>query len=299
VIHNTAYDNALTQCDAQGSGIADNINHDIPGYTPTADDQVPYSGFGFPTWELGDGTFFHVVIAYNVTYNNHLAGCGPRIVTDSNGIIFDTNSLPGGNSTDYHNPMLAYGNVSYNNGGGGVHVLKSYNVYIANNTVFNNYIDPDLAGSSGSTDDNSGGNTDTNGVTYVNYFYNNIAVSCTTSFPDVPGWNSAVLLGGLVGDAVSVGNVTFMVTNNPACGPEIQLFHSNTWDTTKNKMASNPLWVDVPFTTAPGTDSTPPGGTNFALSAGSPAIGYGITKPYLPSSSVDAGACPSTLTICP
>jgi len=299
VIHNTAYDNALTQCDAQGSGIADNINHDIPGYTPTADDQVPYSGFGFPTWELGDGTFFHVVIAYNVTYNNHLAGCGPRIVTDSNGIIFDTNSLPGGNSTDYHNPMLAYGNVSYNNGGGGVHVLKSYNVYIANNTVFNNYIDPDLAGSSGSTDDNSGGNTDTNGVTYVNYFYNNIAVSCTTSFPNVPGWNSAVLLGGLVGDAVSVGNVTFMVTNNPACGPEIQLFHSNTWDTTKNKMASNPLWVDVPFTTAPGTDSTPPGGTNFALSAGSPAIGYGITKPYLPSSSVDAGACPSTLTICP
>jgi hypothetical protein len=39
-------------------------------------------------------------------------------------------------------------------------------------------------------------------------------------------------------------------------------------------MASNPQWVNVPFS-SPGSESTPPAGTNFALSPGSPAIGYG------------------------
>ena len=187
IIHNTFFDNSRTQCDAQGSGIGIFQSNNIPGYVPTADDQVPCSGFGFPTWELGDGTFFHVVIAFNVTYNNHLSGCGDGNVTDSNGIIFDTNSLPGGSPTDYHNPMLAYGNVSYNTGGGGVHVFASYNVFVANNTVFNNYLDPEEANGIGATDDNAGGNTDTNGVTYKNFFFNNIAVSCTTAFPSRAG----------------------------------------------------------------------------------------------------------------
>jgi parallel beta-helix repeat protein len=302
-IHNIAYDNALLTCDAQGSGIAAVAEHDVPSYTPTADDQVPYSGFGFPTWELGDGTFFHVVIAYNVTHNNYLSGCGAGTVTDSNGIIFDTNSLPGGNSTDYHNPMLAYGNVSYNNGGGGVHVFASYNVTVANNTAFNNYLDPEERAGFGAIDDNEGGNTDSNGTTYVNYFYNNIGVSCTSAFPPAPGivQDAAILLGpkaGTTADDPAQGNVTFMVTNNNACGPEVHIFNNQTYNTTQNRMTANPLWVNVPFD-SPGSDSTPPGGTNFALSPGSPAIGYGITKPYLPSSSVDAGACPSTLTTCP
>jgi hypothetical protein len=303
-IHNIAFDNALAQCDAQGSGIAINIAHDVPGYTPTQDDQIPFAGFGFPTWELGDGTFFHVVFAYNVAYNNRIQGCSRGTVTDGNGIIFDTNAGPDGNSTDYHNPMLAYGNVSYNNGGGGVHITSSFNVWVVNNTVFNNYIDPDLFGGSGDTDDNGGGNVD-NGVTYTNHFYNNIAVACTSAFPAssiANGGNNAILLGPTAGDDPAQGNVTGMATGNAACGPEVNLFNSQTYDTTKNKVlpveTTDQIWVDVPFS-APGTDATLPGGTNFALQPGSPAIGYGITKPYLPSSSVDAGACPSTLTACP
>ena len=298
VIHNTAYNNALTQCDAQGSGISIFVNHDIPGYVPTADDQVPYSGFGFPTWELGDGTFFHVVIAYNVTYNNYMSGCGAGKVTDSNGIIFDTNAMPGGNSTDYHDPMLAYGNVSYNNGGGGVHVFKSYNVTVANNTSFNNYIDSEEMGGPGMIDDNYGGNND-KGVIYHNYYYNNIAVACTSAFPNPPlGGNNAIQLNPTTGDDPAQGNVTYMVTTSSKCGPEVRMLNAQTYSSETNHMQANPLWVNVPFT-EPGTGSTPPRSVNFALSAGSPAIGYGITKPYLPSSSVDAGACPSTLTTCP
>jgi hypothetical protein len=297
-IHNTSYSNALTQCDAQGSGIGITIAHDIPNYTPTADDQTPYSGFGFPTWELGDGTFFHVVLAYNVTYNNNLSGCGNGAVTDSNGIIFDTNARPGGNSTDYHNPMLAYGNVSYNNGGGGVLVMHSYNVMVANNTSFNNYLDREENGGAGAITDNAGGNSD-NGVIYQNYFYNNIAVACTSAFPNPPlGGNNAILLGPTAGDDPAQGNVTYMVTTNPKCGHEIQLYHGQSYSLKQNKIAQNPEWANVTFN-SPGTDATPPAGTNFALSPGSPAIAYGITKPYLPSSSVDAGACPSTLATCP
>jgi hypothetical protein len=123
-------------------------------------------------------------------------------------------------------------------------------------------------------------------------------VNCTTSFPAGLSGNSAILLGPTAGDDPVHGNITFMVTTNPACGPEVNVFNSQTYDTTLNKMATNPQWVNVPFS-SPGTESTPPAGTNFALSPGSPAIGYGITKPYLPSSSVDAGACASTLTTCP
>jgi hypothetical protein len=40
-------------------------------------------------------------------------------------------------------------------------------------------------------------------------------------------------------------------------------------------------------------------GSDFALQAGSPAIGYGESEPYLPASAIDAGACPSTFTSCP
>jgi predicted lipase len=40
VIHTTSYDNSNTTCDAQGSGLAINISHTIPGYTPTADDKT-------------------------------------------------------------------------------------------------------------------------------------------------------------------------------------------------------------------------------------------------------------------
>jgi hypothetical protein len=300
MIHNTSYSNALSQCDAQGSGIAINIAHDVPGYSPTADDQNPFSGFGFPTLELGDGTFFHVVFAYNVTYNNRIQGCGAGNVTDGNGIIFDTNGGADGNPTDYHNPMLAYGNVSYNNGGGGVHITASYNVTIANNTSFNNYINPDQNGGLAEIDDNGGSNTDTNGVTYVNSFYNNIGVACTTSSPSLPdGGPSALLLGPTKGSDPAQGNLTYMVTNSANCNPEVRIYnYQQPYSTLLNKEAANPMWVNVTFN-SPGSDAVQPAGTNFALSPGSPAIGFGVLKPWMPATATDAGACPSSLMSCP
>ena len=63
--------------------------------------------------------------------------------------------------------------------------FASFNVTVSNNTAFNNYIDPDQNGGSGMMDDNAGGNSD-GSATYVNYFYNNIAVGCTTAAPKLP-----------------------------------------------------------------------------------------------------------------
>jgi nucleoside-diphosphate-sugar epimerase len=74
--------------------------------------------------------------------------------------------------------------------------------------------------------------------------------------------------------------------------------NGDTYSTTDNMKSVEPLWVDVSNTSV-GIETTPPVGANFALDPTSKAIGYGLTEPYLPPTSVDAGACPSGLARCP
>jgi hypothetical protein len=66
----------------------------------------------------------------------------------------------------------------------------------------------------------------------------------------------------------------------------------------EQQCSTSPEWVDVGASSA-GTETTQPVGANFALSAGSPAIGYGKTQGYLPAQSVDVGACSHALATCP
>jgi hypothetical protein len=82
------------------------------------------------------------------------------------------------------------------------------------------------------------------------------------------------------------------------CSAEVNMASSSTYNAPPNIESTNPQWVNV-GTSLVGTESTPPVGTNFALSPGSPAIGAGLTEPYLRASSVDIGACASALTTCP
>ena len=107
-IHNVFYDNANVQCDAQASGWSAWEEHPIPGYTPTADDMTNPNPLLGPTWQVG--SFFHVVVEYNVAYNNAVTQCAYD--TDGNGIIFDTNAGFYGNPTNYTAPMLAAFNVT-------------------------------------------------------------------------------------------------------------------------------------------------------------------------------------------
>jgi hypothetical protein len=294
VIHNTFVNNSNSTCDAQGSGVSIAAEHPIPGYTPTADDTTNPNPLLGPTWQVG-GSFFHVVVEYNVTFNNALTGCGGG-VTDGNGIIFDTNAGFAGNSTNYTAPMLAAFNVTYNNGGGGVHVLGSSNVTVANNSCYNNYLDQRNSGEGRPCIDDQDGS----GATIIN----NIAVaipatvsSCSDTAP-FRQWNNAYIGSPTAGQTTDVFSHNISDIIGVSCNGEVAMFNGDTYSATDNFLSTTPGWVNV-GTSSVGTETTPPIGSNFALAPGSKAIGAGLTKPYLPASSVDIGACASALTTCP
>jgi hypothetical protein len=298
-IHNTLYGNSNLQCDAQGSGISIAGAHTVVGYTPTPDDMANPNPLLGPTWEKGDGTFFHDVVEYNVTYNNALTQCNTANSpgdTDGNGIIFDSNAGYAGNADNYTSPMLAAFNVTYNNGGGGVHVNYSLNVTVANNTCYNNWLDPANNGTGRACiDDQFGG-----GGTYIN----NIAVgipaassNCNVS-PPYTKFNNAIVGGETSGQATDTFSNNLTDDIGVGCESEVGMYQADTYPAASNFESTSPGWVNV-GTSSTGTESTSPVGTNFALAPGSKAIGAGLTKPYLPPSSVDIGACASSLTTCP
>ena len=304
VMHSTFYNNSRTQCDAQGSGLAVNTEHDLPGYTPTADDKKPNAVFGFPTWEIGDGTFFHIVQAFNVVYNNGTNKCGSannKYDSDGNGIIYDTNDL--NNTVPFHHPMLAYGNITYNNGGSAIHVFQSCNIWQANNSAFNSYLDPYNGVDARGTLSESGGTT-----SCPNRFYNNISVAIAATRPSsgcnyTSGsplqWNSALLTLPQSGSSPAESNMTFMIPPNAGCNGEVSdRGKAGLYDKTKNFMSTDPQWVDVGKQNA-GNMEQPPAGINFALQPTSPARGKGKVQPWMPATAIDLGACPSSLTVCP
>jgi hypothetical protein len=298
-IHNSSHRNAHATCDAQGSGLAINISHTIPGYTPTADDMTNPNPLLGPTWQRGDGQFFHVVFEYNVTYNNALTQCGTPsnpFDTDGNGIIFDTNAGFAGNPTNYTAPMLAAFNITYNNGGGGIHVFGSSNVTVANNSCFNNYLDPANNGSARACIDESGGS----GATIINNIAEAIPATVSTcQFGVVPykQWNNSIIGSPQAGQATDTFANNLTDTDGVSCQGEVAVFNGDTYPVPPNITHTSTGWVNVGNTSV-GTERTPPMGRNFALKPGSRAIGAGLIEPYLPASSIDLGACSSALTTC-
>ncbi len=81
------------------------------------------------------------IVRGNITYNNKtlIPWAGRGIISDGNGIIIDDNKntqVTGG--IPYNGKTLVENNVSYNNGGSGIHAYSSNNVDIINNTAYNN-----------------------------------------------------------------------------------------------------------------------------------------------------------------
>jgi hypothetical protein len=281
-LHNIVYANSRVGCSAQGSGISFAALKAFSGYTRTPDDSDnPMVG------AIGG---FNNAIEFNILYNNAITGCGNAgnpYDTDGNNIILDTFNNAGGTGVTYPGYTLVAFNVTYAGGGAGIHVFRSENVTVANNSCYNNMLDPY---NSGSYRPCIGLNNSYN-VAMFNNIGSAIAASGTLKYNDA-------FVGGHIGGAApdSFTNNISYCTGSPGygCTP---MYNGDVFSCSSNMCNVNPGWVAVgqSFT---GSETSVPAGANFALTATSPAIGKGLTAPYLPAQSVDIGACSSTLARC-
>lgn len=96
---------------------------------------------------------FHTTIANNISYNNrnlvrpnYTVPNGTVVTgncaTDGNGIIIDSNRGQQTDGVPYQSASLIFGNLTYNNGGRGIHIYESDNITIINNTSYHNISDP-------------------------------------------------------------------------------------------------------------------------------------------------------------
>jgi hypothetical protein len=138
-----------------------------------------------------DTTGYKMIVRRNVVFNNRefvpwidsSKDPSKRHITDGNGIIIDDNrntQLKARNIAPYRGRILVENNVSYRNGGGGVHVFISDNVDVAHNTVYQNSVSPEI------------GDRDLNAHNSKNVrFFNNISVSAPGHKPlSIPNANA-------------------------------------------------------------------------------------------------------------
>jgi len=312
-IHNTVYHNSW-QSGYQGSGIGYVVQQCIEAggpncYTsgiagvPSSDYSYVPSGNDSAPFNAAAGIYgpFHDVIAWNLVYNNRInynnpVACGSH--TDGNGIIIDTFMDRFSNSLPYKYQTLVAYNISFYNGGRGIHVFASSNVTVANNTVFNNNTDTCLAAAAyvlGDLSQQGGTN---------NVWINNIALSA----PNVVG-NGCALVAGDGRGIVDVNN-TYMYnvlsSAEPTRGKPPCIFNKDSiyFSCSNNKCGTNPLFVNATAGVAAESNSRPtggkwiPGNSNFAINSSSPAYRYGLTQSYLPPTSADAGACYDAVQVC-
>jgi hypothetical protein len=288
VLHNAVYGNAHVTCDAQGSGIGLVVAKAVRGYEPTTADRA---------WAP-----FHQVVAWNVVHDNMLTKCGNAqspYDTDGNGIILDTFNGAGEDNLLYESPTLVANNVTYANGGAGILVFRSSYMTVANNTSYNNNLDPWNRGYPRGEISNVGGT--------FNTYLNNIAqaipatgvtdVRCQGANYDVapnpcPLMGNVAFFGGNGPGVTDVNNawshnISFGGSPPWGWGPRGNaILQHDSMSCTSNQCNIDPLLAN-------------PEHGNFALRAASPAIDYGKSENYLSPQARDAGACYHAATDCP
>lgn len=120
--------------------VENNIAYGNAKYNPNQS-----SGIGFfQARAVDNAPGYHVIVRNNRSYNNInlvLSNHKPGETTDGNGIIIDNFYNEGATNVKYPHRTLIENNLSYNNGGKGIHLFKSDHVDIFNNTVYHNNTD--------------------------------------------------------------------------------------------------------------------------------------------------------------
>jgi parallel beta-helix repeat protein len=115
----------------------DNISYNNSWYTIYAT-----SGMGMITPYDSDNntTTYRNVFRRNICYNNKttIIWLAQNKLSDGNGIIIDVNTTSAGNGPAYTGRTLVEDNISFNNGGSGIHAFSAGHVDIINNTAYNN-----------------------------------------------------------------------------------------------------------------------------------------------------------------
>jgi serralysin len=246
------------------------------------------------TYKGGTGTYtpsgmdltylppFHNVIKGNNVYDNMIAASNPVACgdhTDGNGIIMDTFLDQSTLSIVFPYQSLVSDNISYANGGRGIHVFRTSNVTVANNTVFGNGTDPCLSAYVLGDLSQAGGAN--------NIWMNNISQSVVTAVNPACAYCGGRNAPLVAGDAAGIADENNTYVDNITYGGQgVQLFNNdvNYFTCSDNKCNTEPMFVS---TTAP----------NFALQTISPAMNYSMALSSVPISTT-AGACPSSLTTC-
>jgi parallel beta-helix repeat protein len=221
-----------------------------------------YQCSGISLWQnrdLSDGDApFRNIIRNNITYDNVQ---GPAIDwehTDGNGIIID-----GFHDTDYRYGTLIEGNVSYGNGGKGIHVFLSDHVTVRNNTVWHNNHD--------NLNEGTWRGELSNAIGSHNTWVNNIAVANI----ETNNWNRAIIdvsTNGYVNrDVKWYNNVTFNGISGQASILSDRIAPS---EATGNLLGKDPLLAN-------------PLAGDFHLKAGSPAVNAGTAAFGLSSTDMD------------
>ena len=151
--------------------VEDNVIHDFPGNgveviesgtVAVVDNEIfgnsrrskfQTSGVSFFKPFGDDDEGFENVISGNTVYDNENTVPNDREeITDGNCLIMDNTRWPNG-EYEYPGETLIENNVCFDNGGRGIHVLKADNVYVVNNTLFNNLRTDSIEGGELSADD--------------------------------------------------------------------------------------------------------------------------------------------------
>jgi parallel beta-helix repeat protein len=283
VIHNTVYHNSYTS-GWQGSGISLVVIECMERADPSC-----HSGSTYVPSEM-DLSFappFHNVISWNDVHNNMLSvgnpvPCGSH--SDGNGIILDTFLDGATNKVAFPYRTLVLGNLSYSNGGRGIHAFRASNITVANNTVYGNGTDNCINGFAIGDLSQQGGSN--------NVWINNISQSVLSQKnPGCGRYCGSRNAPVVAGDAAGVTDTNIIWSNNVAFGGNgVMLFNNDAtvpyFSCNDNRCNVDPLLAN-------------PAAGNFALQPSSPAVGFGKPQSYFEPGRLYSGACASGIATCP